>query len=115
MREKAIRKLTLPVVHSHGDEEGGGKGEATPAIAELLKNCEPATFGHKGKEALDESYRHAVKLDETQFCTSFSPYDVGIVDAVAQTLLPAVARGAPGEVRDQGEYGRRGEPGERRS
>jgi hypothetical protein len=80
---KAIRKVTLPAVQN---------AESTPAISELLKSCSPATFGHKGHDVLDQSYRRAVKLDSDQFCTSFSPHDFGIMDAIAQTLLPEVAR-----------------------
>ena len=41
---------------------------------------------------LDESYRQAVKLDSNQFSTSFNPYEVGIIDAIAQSLLPGIAR-----------------------
>jgi hypothetical protein len=77
---KAIRKMTLPAV------------QGTPAISELLNDCSPATFGHKGREVLDQSYRQAVKLDSHQFCTSFNPYDFGIIDAIAQTLLPEVTQ-----------------------
>jgi hypothetical protein len=79
---KAIRKLTLPV-------EQGAKG--TPAISALVKDCSPATFGRRGEEVLDESYREAAKLESHQFCTSFSPHDCGIIDAIAQTILPEVA------------------------
>jgi hypothetical protein len=77
---KAIRKMTLPAV------------QGTPAISELLNDCSPATFGHKGREVLDQSYRQAVKLESHQFCTSFSPHDFGIIDAIAQTLLPGVTQ-----------------------
>ena len=80
---KAIRKMTLPAV------QGAGQ---TPAISELLKDCSPATFGHMGREVLDQSYRQAVKLDSHQFCTSFSPHDFGIIDAIAQTLLPEITQ-----------------------
>jgi len=80
---KAIRKMTLPAVQ---------KARRTSAISELLKDCSPATFGHKGQEVLDPSYRRAVKLDSHQFCTSFNPHNFGIVDAIAQTLLPEVAQ-----------------------
>lgn len=64
----------------------------TTAIEELLKACTPATFGKKGKEVLDESYRKAVKLDSNEFSTSFNPYEVGIIDAIAQSLLPGIAK-----------------------
>jgi hypothetical protein len=84
---KAIRKITLPAAQ---------QAESTPAISELLESCSPATFGHKGHDVLDQSYRRAVKLDSDQFCTSFSPHDFGIMDAIAQTLLPEVAQVASG-------------------
>jgi hypothetical protein len=84
---KAIRKMTLPAVQ---------KARRTSAISELLKDCSPATFGHKGQEVLDPSYRRAVKLDSHQFCTSFSPYDFGVIDAIAQTLLPEIAQVSSG-------------------
>jgi hypothetical protein len=85
---KAIRKMTLPAIQ---------KAKSTPAISELLKSCSPATFGHKGRDVLDQSYRQAVKLDSDKFCTSFSPHDFGIMDAIAQTLLPEVAQVASGK------------------
>ena len=81
---KAIDKLTLPPTVS--------QTSGTVAVEELLKACAPATFGKKGEEVLDESYRKAVKLDSDQFCTSFNPHEVGIVDAIAQGMLPAVAK-----------------------
>lgn len=81
---KAIRKLTLPPIVSNTS--------GTVAIEELLKACTPATFGKKGQEVLDESYRKAVKLDSDQFSTSFNPYEAGIIDAIAQSLLPGIAK-----------------------
>ncbi|KAM0802292.1 hypothetical protein BDR22DRAFT_844059 [Usnea florida] len=80
---KVIGKLTLPSIES---QTGG-----TAAVEELLKACAPATFGKEGEDVLDESYRKAVKLDSDQFCTSFNPHEVGIVDAIAQSMLPAIA------------------------
>lgn len=64
----------------------------TTPLEGLLKACAPATFGKKGDEVLDESYRKAVKLDSNQFSTSFNPYEVGIIDAIAQSLLPGIVR-----------------------
>ena len=80
----AIGRLTLPPTES--------QIKGTAAVEELLKACAPATFGKKGEEVLDESYRKAVKLDSDQFCTSFNPHEVGIVDAIAQSMLPAIAK-----------------------
>lgn len=37
---------------------------------------------------MDETYRKAGKIDEQDFCSNFNPYAIGIVDAVAQALLP---------------------------
>ena len=79
---KDVRKVTLPAPEST---------EQPTALSELLENCAPATFGLGADTVLDESYRQAVKLDQDQFSTNFSPYLCGIVDAIAQTLLPGVA------------------------
>ncbi len=56
----------------------------------LLADCQPATFGLGGVDVLDESYRKASKLDNTQFSTNFNPYDYGIVDTISQILFPSV-------------------------
>jgi hypothetical protein len=40
----------------------------------------------------DENIRKAGKLDNTQFSSSFSPYDFGIVEAVGRALAPGVRR-----------------------
>ena len=81
---KVIGKVTLPPIEPQTKD--------TAAVEELLKACAPATFGKKGEEVLDESYRKAVKLDSDQFCTNFNPHEVGIVDAIAQSMLPAIAK-----------------------
>ena len=80
---QAGRKITFPV----GDLTHGQS-----SIDELMADCVPATFGHKGKDILDSSYRHASKLDNTQFSTNFHPHDYGILSAIAQILLPGIAR-----------------------
>ncbi|KAF5120851.1 hypothetical protein E5D57_013187 [Metarhizium anisopliae] len=54
----------------------------------LLQHCETATFGLGGQDVLDETYRKAVQMDPTNFCTNFDPYSVGIIDSIAQVLLP---------------------------
>ena len=84
--EETTRKLKfpLPVVD-----------DGVTAIEGLLRDCAPATFGIGGEEVLDESYRKAVKLDAHQFSTNFNPYDVGIVDAISQVLLPGIAKRFP--------------------
>ena len=73
-----LRKITFPV--SNSKEE---------VLEELVKDCKPATFGLDGKDVLDETIRKAGKLEASEFSTSFNPYDFGIVDAIAQALLPS--------------------------
>jgi hypothetical protein len=77
---EGMGKVQFPVPRTEG-EEGG--------LEELLHACGPAAFGCNGKDVLDESYRKAAKLDRSQFAVDFHPHDYGIVDAVAQTLLPS--------------------------
>lgn len=58
-------------------------------LARLVNETDPATFGFHGKDVLDESYRKASKLEPSQFSTTFNPYELGIIDTVAQALLPS--------------------------
>ena len=81
--EETTRKLTFPLAKVD---------DGVTAIEGLLRDCAPATFGMGGEEVLDESYRKAVKLDAHQFSTNFNPYDIGIVDAISQILLPGIAK-----------------------
>lgn len=62
--------------------------ETEPNLARLVADCAPATFGKGNKDVLDESYRKASKMEPTQFSSTFNPHEVGIVDTVAQALLP---------------------------
>lgn len=57
-------------------------------IQRLIKSTQPASFGLKGQDVIDESYRKASKLDPSAFSTNFCPYEVGIIDILGQTLLP---------------------------
>ncbi|KAK7729647.1 hypothetical protein SLS53_009218 [Cytospora paraplurivora] len=59
-------------------------------LTKLVDDCEPATFGRGAQDVYDESYRKASKMDPSQFSTTFNPYEVGIVDTIAQTLLPTL-------------------------
>lgn len=72
-------KITFPLEpHTQGNLE------------RLIQDMEPATFGRGGQNVYDESYRKAVKLDPSRFSSTFNPYELGIVDAVAQALLPSL-------------------------
>ncbi|KAI0856562.1 hypothetical protein F4860DRAFT_506664 [Xylaria cubensis] len=70
-------KLTFPF----------GDGEQK-TLEGLLRDMQPATFGLGGEDVYDESYRKASKMNTSQFASTFNPYELGIVDAVAQMLLP---------------------------
>lgn len=74
-------KVTLPITNAEDK-----------SLVQLAKDCQPATFGFGGENVLDERIRKAGKLEASEFSTSFNPYDYGIVDAVAQALLPGIAR-----------------------
>ncbi|KAI8300156.1 hypothetical protein K4K59_001739, partial [Colletotrichum sp. SAR11_240] len=63
--------------------------EDTAAFDHLLKVSEKATFGLNGRHEFDETYRKAQKLGADDFCTSFCPYETGLIDAVCQVLLPS--------------------------
>ncbi|KAI4950199.1 hypothetical protein J4E91_004855 [Alternaria rosae] len=64
------------------------KGKVDDTLAKLLEGTEPAAFGYQGRDVMDESYRKVSKLDTSAFSTNFCPYETGIVDVVAQALLP---------------------------
>ncbi len=83
MREKTIlssnTKVTFPL-----------EPNTEMNLDRLIKNMMPATFGLSGEHVYDKSYRKATKLDPARFSSTFNPYELGIVDAVAQTLLPSL-------------------------
>ncbi|PIA93152.1 hypothetical protein CB0940_05228 [Cercospora beticola] len=58
------------------------------AYQQLIEDCVPATFGRNGQDVYDESYRRAGALGTEHFMTDFCPYKAGIIDSVAQLLLP---------------------------
>jgi hypothetical protein len=63
-------------------------------LQQLVEDCQPATIGFEGKNVLDEKIRKAGKLEASQFSTSFNPYDVGIVNTVAQAIVAGIIRPA---------------------
>ena len=58
----------------------------------LLSACQPATFGRGEETVLDPEYRKAGKLERTEFATTFCPYEAGIIDEIAQLMLPTNAQ-----------------------
>lgn len=85
---KESRKIQFPPASG----AAGVADVAVSSLAELLSDCAPATFGHGDKDVLDENYRKAAKLDNTQFSTNFHPHDSGIIAAISQTLLPSIVQ-----------------------
>lgn len=90
--------MTKPVTIRYG---APGQGQTSrlptettkdPAFLNLISTCEPATFGRQGRDVYDEQYRKATKLDTSDFCTDFCPYETGIIDIVSQLLMPSVKR-----------------------
>jgi hypothetical protein len=77
----SIEKLILPLSDIEGNKEHS-------AVSKLAAATQPASFGFKGKDVIDESYRKASKLDTSAFSTNFCPYESGIIDVIGQTLLP---------------------------
>jgi hypothetical protein len=63
------------------------EGDAA-SLLHLMHTCQPASFGHNGDHVFDELYRKATKMDRSAFSVDFCPYEVGIIDTVAQMLLP---------------------------
>lgn len=63
-----------------------------PSFEQLLKDCEPASFGRGGECVMDETYRKAGKLDSSAFSCDFNPYSLGIIDTIAQALIPTLAQ-----------------------
>ena len=56
----------------------GSPENSDEALARLMKDCQVAGFGFKGKDVVDETYRKARKMEAENFSTDFSPYEVGI-------------------------------------
>jgi hypothetical protein len=69
-------------------------GKDDPRISDLkclIDSCEEASFGIGGERVFDQNYRKARKMDPKRFLTSFDPYSLNIIDAIAQVLLPSIS------------------------
>jgi hypothetical protein len=85
----SIEKIVLPLASEEMAEEHS-------LIAQLVSGTQPASFGFKGQDVVDESYRKASKLDKAAFSTDFCPYESGIIDVIGQALVPKVASSSQG-------------------
>jgi len=88
--QDAGKHLTLPT------SSAPSQPTDSTALQDLLAACAPATFGLGGQDVLDETYRKAIKLPPTEFLTDFCPYKAGIVDVIAQLLVPEITGEAGG-------------------
>ncbi|KAL9088747.1 MAG: hypothetical protein Q9165_006056 [Trypethelium subeluteriae] len=79
---KAGTKITFPAQTPFDSE----------SFHQLLSDCEPASFGQGDKGVLDKTHCKAGKLEKGAFMTHFCPYITGIVDVIAQVLLPSIGR-----------------------
>ncbi len=78
-RSHEICKISYPLPED--------KDESNEMFQGLISHCQPATFGHAGRDAPDEDYRKAVQLDASDFSTNLHPYDCGIMDSIQRILL----------------------------
>lgn len=60
----------------------------SPGFGRLLTACQQATFGFQAEDVLDSDYRRALKLDPAKFSINFHPSDHGIIETIANTMLP---------------------------
>ncbi|KAJ3032526.1 hypothetical protein HDU99_010921, partial [Rhizoclosmatium hyalinum] len=56
-------------------------------INKLVEACSPASFGFKTETVLNPEYRQALKIDSSNFLTSFDVYRNGIVDLISKALV----------------------------
>jgi len=57
------------------------------SLEELVKHCEPATFGRGNENVYDESYRKAGKLSADAFRPMFDVGSIGLVDFINERWL----------------------------
>ena len=55
---------------------------------QLLKACEPASFGKGSEEVLDPEYRQALKLDKSKFSLNAELHSTSLLDEIKAALCP---------------------------
>jgi len=73
-------------------------GTDASMVEELVKACQPAAFGRGSESVLDETYRKAGKMDRDNFAVDFNPYEHGIMDVIAKSLVHATHYGVRAEL-----------------
>ncbi|KAK3353720.1 hypothetical protein B0T25DRAFT_608162 [Lasiosphaeria hispida] len=95
--------LSTPPITLRWDSPKGNISKITFPITDktsfrkLLLDCEPAGFGYKDSDVLDKNYRNAAKRDRSDFSSDLCPYELGLIDTVAQVLLPSIKEGISAE------------------
>jgi hypothetical protein len=56
-------------------------------LEQLTQACEPASFGVKQENVLDETYRRAGKMDSECFSSMLNPYHTDLIKIVRGYLL----------------------------
>lgn len=82
---------------------------ATPdQLEELTRACEPASFGVKQENELDETYRKAGKMDSECFASMLDPSNTDLLNIVRGYLLdgPQSNRGVIAELYKLNIYGK---------
>ncbi|KAL4937863.1 hypothetical protein BDV06DRAFT_215581 [Aspergillus oleicola] len=82
--DSKAHKLTLPIDIS--------VVESSPeTLQQLVVDCDIASFGRGEQDVIDPEYRRAGKINANQFATNFHPADFGILENIAQVLLPSIS------------------------
>ncbi|GKT97656.1 hypothetical protein Ct61P_15506 [Colletotrichum tofieldiae] len=94
-RDELLLKLTKAILShkpvstisrafaSGGEGSVGGSDADQAALALLVKDCEPATFGRDDEEVFDEGHRKVGKMDTEAFCADFFPYEYSVMETVS--------------------------------
>lgn len=64
-------------------------GVSEVAMIRLLDACSVASYGHKGKDVIDQSYRNAFKLEPDNFVTNYQICSTPILQEI-QSITPTV-------------------------
>ncbi|KAF9891102.1 hypothetical protein FE257_005038 [Aspergillus nanangensis] len=86
IREDIKGHLVLPL-----DEKTPGSN--SDALGQLVRDCDPASFGQGQQDIIDPEYRRAGKLDPCKFSTNFDWPRLGkkILNNVQDILLPGIS------------------------
>ena len=81
-----------------------GNTDEKAGLFKLMHECQPASFGYKGEDVLDESYRKATKMDRSAFSADFCPYELGIIEQTGFSQYILIVRDFATFAREKGIY-----------